>query len=312
VTATNGAGSSSASSGPTSVVTGVQPPVSTAVPVVSGTAEVGRTLSVSDGSWAGSQPMSFGYQWRRCDASGGACVDIAGATSASYLVVTDDVGLTLRGVVTATNGGGSTSATSAQSAVVVSQPSSGTMTFPVTSGGDDGNVSVAGPLASGYPPSSAPSAFVSGNIFTVARRAAFGNFEVGVGLLRFDTSGLPDGATISSATLQVHVTKKADADGRNLVAEWVSATIWPIDGADFALDSTASALVGRDVTAITTGAVNSLLLTGLSAISTTGPTALRLHLDGGQPSGDNYVQMASLEHNALPEAKLVVSYTLGG
>jgi hypothetical protein len=250
--------------------------------------------------------MSFGYQWRRCDASGGACADIGGATASSYAVVSGDVGSTLRAVVTASNGGGSASETSAQTAVVVAGSSSGSMTFSVGEGGDDGDVTVE---ASGYPPSGSAGVNAAGGYFTAGRRFAFGSYFVNVPSLRFDTSGLPDGATITSATLKVFVTGKTDDDARNLMAEWYPASNWPIDAAEFSLDSTGSALAGSDITAITVGGVNSFALTGLSAVSTTGATALRLHVSGGQPTGDNYVQMAAFE-NSNPEAQLVVTWTV--
>jgi hypothetical protein len=284
------------------------PPVNTGLPVVSGSAQSGQSLSVSSGSWSGSTPMSFGYQWRRCDASGGACVDLVGATSASYAVVAGDVGSTLRAVVTASNGGGSASATSAQTAVVVVGASS--MTFSIAAAGDDGDLTSSGPQAGGYPPSAALSVNTAGSVVTAGRRLAFGDFEVMVPLLRFDTSALPDGATVTSATLKVYVTKKTDNDDRGLMAEWFDGSSWPIDAADYSLSSSGSALAGSDVTALTVGSVNSLALSGVAAVSTTGWTALRMHLSGGQPAGDNYVQMAAFG-NANPVAQLVVTYTTG-
>ena len=48
----------------------------------------------------------------------------------------------------------------------------------------------------------------------------FGGYEVRVGLLRFDTSALPDNATVTGATLKLYVTSAASADGRSLVGEW--------------------------------------------------------------------------------------------
>ena len=93
------------------------PPVNSVLPSVSGTAQQGQTLSASTGTWSGS-PTSFAYRWRDCDASGAGCVDIAGATGSSYLLQAADVGHTLRVVVTATNGSGSTPASSAQTGVV--------------------------------------------------------------------------------------------------------------------------------------------------------------------------------------------------
>lgn len=44
----------------------------------------------------------YTYQWRRCDAHGGNCADIAGATSDTYLLTAADVGFSLR--VVASNG----------------------------------------------------------------------------------------------------------------------------------------------------------------------------------------------------------------
>jgi hypothetical protein len=87
------------------------------LPTSSGTAVQGQTLAAQPGAWS-NNPASYAYQWRRCDATGSACSDIAAATSSSYVLTAADIGSTLRVAVTATNGGGSSSATSAQTAVV--------------------------------------------------------------------------------------------------------------------------------------------------------------------------------------------------
>ena len=92
----------------------VAPPTNTALPTISGSGppREGRQLTVTNGTWTGSQPMTFTYQWSRCDSSGGACVDLAGATSKTYTPTSSDVGSRLRATVTATNAGGVASATS--------------------------------------------------------------------------------------------------------------------------------------------------------------------------------------------------------
>ncbi len=105
VTASNAAGSASATSSASGVVAAA-PPVNTALPIVSGTARDGQTLVTSNGAWTGTPPLTYTYQWRRCDAAGNGCADIAGATGGSYLQTPADVGATLRVVVTATNAGG--------------------------------------------------------------------------------------------------------------------------------------------------------------------------------------------------------------
>jgi glucose/arabinose dehydrogenase len=93
-------------------------PTNTVPPSITGPAQQGKTMTARDGTWTGGTPMTFAYQWRRCNTAGAACVDLAGATANTYSPVAGDVGSTLRVVVTATNTAGSTSATSAPTAVV--------------------------------------------------------------------------------------------------------------------------------------------------------------------------------------------------
>src|SRR6478752_4219670 len=73
-------------------------------PVVSGTPEIGKELTTTNGTWSGTTPLTFTYQWRRCDKIGGSCADISGATANSYTLQGPDSGNTLRVVVTAKNG----------------------------------------------------------------------------------------------------------------------------------------------------------------------------------------------------------------
>jgi hypothetical protein len=122
VTATNGAGSASAASSPTGVVSaGVTAVFNTAAPMVSGSAVQGSTLTASAGSWSGS-PATFAYQWQDCDAGGGNCSAIAGATGSSYTLAGSDVGSTVEVVVTASNSAGSASAASPPTALVAATP----------------------------------------------------------------------------------------------------------------------------------------------------------------------------------------------
>ena len=72
---------------------------------------VGHFLTASVGSWEGAFPISYKYQWKRCDAAdpvNGTCVDIAGATSSFYTPVAADAGKRLRVQVTASNSLGAT------------------------------------------------------------------------------------------------------------------------------------------------------------------------------------------------------------
>jgi hypothetical protein len=136
VTASNKNGSATATSAATAVVAPAPAPAptlapaNTALPVVSGTAVVGQSLSASTGGWSGS-PSGYAYQWRRCDSAGANCANVSGATSQTYLLASADQGATARVVVTASNSGGSSTATSAASAVVASAPA-GSISYPAS------------------------------------------------------------------------------------------------------------------------------------------------------------------------------------
>jgi subtilisin len=127
VGAQNVAGSASATSNPTEVVISA-PPVNSAPPAISGTAREGGTLSASVGTWSGfwggTLPITYSYQWLRCDSSGESCSDISGATSSAYELTAADLGRRLRVLVGARDAHGSASATSNPSALVApaSQP----------------------------------------------------------------------------------------------------------------------------------------------------------------------------------------------
>ena len=61
-------------------------------------------------------PITYTYQWQRCDAAGANCVDIAGATGSTYDLGGATSATTLRVVVTGTNAAGNDSATSTATA----------------------------------------------------------------------------------------------------------------------------------------------------------------------------------------------------
>ena len=93
-------------------------PTNTSLPTITGTAQEGHALTVQSGSWSGTNPIVFAYQWKRCDRNGAGCVDIAGAAAQTYTLAAADVGATLRISVTATNAQGSAKVLSDPSSVV--------------------------------------------------------------------------------------------------------------------------------------------------------------------------------------------------
>ncbi len=130
VTATNEGGSTSATSAAT---TKIEPkeeeekkeeppppppaPVNKALPAITGTTTEGDTLTTTTGAWENA-PTSYKYQWQDCNAKGESCAAISGATVKTHKLTSGDVGHTLRMLVTATNEGGSTPATSSATAKI--------------------------------------------------------------------------------------------------------------------------------------------------------------------------------------------------
>lgn len=82
---------------------------------------VGHFVTSSVGTWEGAFPITYSYQWKRCDAAdtaNGPCVDIAGATTSFYTPVAADVGKRLRVQVTAKNSLGTVPQNSEVSGIV--------------------------------------------------------------------------------------------------------------------------------------------------------------------------------------------------
>jgi parallel beta helix pectate lyase-like protein/PASTA domain-containing protein len=99
-----------------------QPPTNSAVPTIAGTPKPGQTLTAAPGTWNGTAPIAFAYQWNSCDGAGASCVALSSETTSTYLVSSSDAGSTFRVVVTASNVAGRASATSAATAVVQAAP----------------------------------------------------------------------------------------------------------------------------------------------------------------------------------------------
>jgi hypothetical protein len=128
VTASNaslpGGGTANATSAATGLVQATPaPPSNTSLPTISGTVAVGNTLTAGNGSWSSTAPITYSYQWEDCDAAGGMCTNITGATGGTYLLTSGDVGATVTVVVTATNVGGASNASASQTTLV--EPTAG-------------------------------------------------------------------------------------------------------------------------------------------------------------------------------------------
>lgn len=107
---------------PTPSVPAPRAPTNLSAPAITGTAWSGQVLAGGNGVWSASGPIEYAYAWQRCDTSGAGCAPIRGATAPRYTVADADVGYRLRIAVTASNRGGSATATSPPTDVVTSTP----------------------------------------------------------------------------------------------------------------------------------------------------------------------------------------------
>ena len=174
VTATNLVGTGSPSAASNSITT-YSVPVNTVAPVVSGTATVGQTLSTTNGTWTGTAPITFTYQWQRAGAN------ISLATSSTYTLVAADAGYTIRCVVTGTNAYGNSFANSNSTAniapTVPGAPNIGTAT---STGETTATVAYTAPASNGgsiitlYTATSTP-----GSITGTLSQAGSGTISVG-------------------------------------------------------------------------------------------------------------------------------------
>jgi fibronectin type 3 domain-containing protein len=158
VTGSNSVGSATATSAQTATVV-ASAPSNTASPTISGTAQTDQTLTADQGTWKGTTPINYSFQWQRCDSGGAACAAIAGATGQTYTLTASEAGSTIRVSVTASNSVGTSSASSAPTAIVTSSDApvntapptiSGTLQLGQTLAADPGTWSGAQPISYSY------------------------------------------------------------------------------------------------------------------------------------------------------------------
>ena len=101
------------------VTTLASAPANQISPTIAGRAQEAESLTADPGTWTGTTPISYAYQWLRCDQNGDNCASIASEDSALYSLTSSDVGWTMRVAVTATGPGGSDTATSAPTGIVI-------------------------------------------------------------------------------------------------------------------------------------------------------------------------------------------------
>jgi len=98
-----------------------QPPTNDTVPVISGNAWVGQTLSLQQGTWEDAPHLSD--QWEDCNSAGDVCAPIPNSTGDTYTITTSDLGEKLEEAETATAPDTSTATADSNLTAIIAPPS---------------------------------------------------------------------------------------------------------------------------------------------------------------------------------------------
>lgn len=187
-----------------------------------------------------------------------------------------------------------------------------TDTFNITANAQDGSGSLSGGT---YPGGVTSFSANDGSGTIYANRGTNGaTFFVDNALMYFDTSSLPDNASVSAAELEVFVLDLQDADNLSIVGEYYAYDGSPTVAGDITLDDTATAFSAVDISAIGDDAPEIFTLENLSNINVSGNTGFRLKATkraaDAAPTGFNYIGIVEFEHATLQAPILRVTYSV--
>jgi len=166
---------------------------------------------------------------------------------------------------------------------------------------DDGYVSKTGPS---YPPAT-PGAIIT-NYTTFSAVKSNTSNTVTVGLIRFDTSALPDAATLVSASLRLKISAIYQTSARALHGEWYSTANWPISIGDWIIDVPSTAFQPVLLNQFTAGYWIEIPLESITNINKAGMTGFRLGISDNAASVAYEVQIYAFDSGQV--AELIVRF----
>jgi hypothetical protein len=182
-----------------------------------------------------------------------------------------------------------------------------TTTFQVQPGADDGGLTAE--WGATYPGTLPPTVRTNSNdVFKHKNTAP--SYNTGIALLRWDTSALGAGVSVSACSLRFYAGVILKGDARNLNIEWFDGSLWPIAASMWA-DPVGTSAANVSFETLADG-WNQVTLASLASINPVGFTALRLGVSGGAPSGSNGFTLYGADYYPSYPPQLVVTYTLAG
>lgn len=184
------------------------------------------------------------------------------------------------------------------------------VTFNVAVGAADGDVIGYG---AGYPPPFYSASSTGEQVFLQRAQYQTNQYTVTNGLMRWDTSTLPDDVAIDSATVRLGSTgQTGNQTSERISAEWYGS--WPIDSADYQPHAQTSAANGVTIADAVDDYVGDgyfdIPLDNVNGISKGGYTGLRLHITGGQVALGQQQGMSyrTYESTARVEPQLIITF----
>ena len=111
-------------------------------PGLTGTAADTEVLFITGGSWTGTQPFDWAYEWYRCEADGTGCVQIPNATADRRRVTTADIGKRIKARMIISNAWGSDTGETPLTDAVVGAPPKASMAPTISGTFRDGEVAI--------------------------------------------------------------------------------------------------------------------------------------------------------------------------
>lgn len=186
-----------------------------------------------------------------------------------------------------------------------------TTTFSISVAADDGSGYYG---STSWPPNGGTFGVDDDTILWVTKGLSGTIYYNDFSLLRFNTSSLGSGATITDVVLKLYcVAKNGGSSGATfaLVGDYYDFGGEPTVAGDWTETVSSSIFSGVLFANLTTSVVNNITLSDLSGINKTGFTGIRLTLSAGTPTAANDLQFAALEHATFIEPQLEVTYTTG-
>lgn len=208
---------------------------------------------------------------------------------------------------------GGSSGNSSSAALSIKPAADGTAeeVFIIATSDDDSYTSAEGHAT--WPPSATDATRPLDAAINFERNLTAGEYYLGVGLVRWDTSSLPDDAQIVGAYIKGLITDVFNADSADFGAEWHLFN--PADGgASWTTTAVTDAVAQTAISAAVDDAINAFeLVDADTEINRTGYTGLRFHIvRASAPTGVNAINFASIDETFFNKPmELVVIYSTG-